>query len=123
MNRPREPRKEFRNKIAKTRALSMLKILNLEDNLTDSELMAATLSSAGIDCEIDRVETGQDFIEALGRDVYDLIISDFSLPSFDGRRALDVAKQTSPGIPFIFFSGTIGEDSAIESLLNGATDY
>ena len=64
-----------------------------------------------------------DFENALAGQAFDLIISDFSLPSFDGLKALALARKLSPQTPFIFFSGTIGEEVAVESLKNGASDY
>jgi diguanylate cyclase (GGDEF)-like protein/PAS domain S-box-containing protein len=70
-----------------------------------------------------RVETKTDFISALNRDSFDLILSDYVLPSFDGSAALKIAKEIRPEVPFIFVSGAIGEENAIESLKRGATDY
>ncbi len=64
-----------------------------------------------------------EFSEALKFGTFDLIISDFSLPSYDGVSALSLAQELQPRTPFIFFSGTIGEEVAINSLQNGATDY
>ena len=100
-----------------------LSILHLEDNVNDAELIHATLEQANIHARFDRVQTRSDFIEALQRRDFDLVISDFSLPSFDGKKALELAKELRPEVPFIFVSGTIGEDRAVESLLLGATDY
>lgn len=100
------------------------RVLHLEDNLKDAELLHATLEAAGLPCQIVRVDTEDAFRKALeGMPGLDLIISDFTLPSFDGGRALALAKQRRPDIPFIFVSGTIGEEAAIESLVGGATDY
>lgn len=99
-------------------------VLHLEDNLNDAELLHATLEAAGLPCQIVRVETEDAFRKALEENSnFDLIISDLTLPSFDGKRALAIAKQRRPDVPFIFVSGTIGEEAAIESLLGGATDY
>ena len=100
-----------------------VRILNLEDNVTDSMLIRHMLEAEGIPCEIVRVEAAVPFREALERSDFDLIISDFSLPSFNGAQGLKLARQLQPDIPFIFFSGTIGEEPAIESLTQGATDY
>src|SRR5262245_56032259 len=72
--------------------------------------------------EIVRVDTEAKFLEALDTPV-DLIISDYTLPSFDGRAAFKIARERRPDVPFIFVSGTIGEEVAIDSLLSGATDY
>jgi len=81
------------------------------------------LRAEGLSCEISTVINGRDFETALRRQNFDLIISDFSLPSFDGLNALALARKLTPHTPFIFFSGTIGEEVAIESLKNGAMDY
>jgi len=100
-----------------------LRILHLEDNENDALLIEATLQRNHFQCEIDRVETRENFAAALDRGGYDLIISDFSLPSFDGLSALEMARQKRPDVPFLFVSGTIGEDTAIDALKSGATDY
>ncbi len=100
-----------------------LRILNLEDNPNDTDLIKETLEAGGIDCEITRVETEEDFLCDCGKGVYDIILSDYSLPSFDGLSALKIAMEKCPDIPFIFVSGKMGEDIAVESLKNGATDY
>ncbi len=100
-----------------------LHILFLEDSRTDAELAEATLAAAGIACEIERVETREAFSAALDRGGFDLICSDNRLPSFDGLSALALAQVKCPHVPFIFVSGTLGEETAIESLKNGATDY
>ncbi|PYK97307.1 MAG: hypothetical protein DME19_16800 [Verrucomicrobia bacterium] len=102
---------------------SPLRILHLEDDVIDTELLQATLEMNQVVAEVNRVETREQFLNALEGGGYDLIISDYSLPSFDGLRALGLAREHWPAIPFILFSGTIGEEAAIESLRNGATDY
>nr|WP_275994145.1 PAS domain S-box protein [Argonema antarcticum] len=95
----------------------------LEDSLLDAELIHANLSDAGIDCELVRVETRADFVAALEKGSFDLILADYALPSFDGISALEIARTTCPELPFIFVSATLGEELAIETLKNGATDY
>jgi PAS domain S-box-containing protein len=100
-----------------------VRILHLEDNPNDAELVQSLLSSGGIDCDITRVQTRSDFVSALAQGGFDLIMSDHTLPSFDGKSALTIAQETCPEAPFIFVSGTIGEDAAVDSLLRGATDY
>jgi PAS domain S-box-containing protein len=100
-----------------------LKILHLEDQPLDSELIGEILASEDIACEIVRVETRDDFEVALDESDFDLIFSDKTLPSFDGLAALALAREKRPDVPFIFVSGTLGEEVAIESLKNGATDY
>lgn len=99
-----------------------VQIVHLEDDLSDAELLRATLEDAGLACQIVRVEAEDTFRKALDGD-FDLIISDCTLPSFDGRKALAIAREIRPNVPFIFVSGTIGEEAAIENLVGGATDY
>jgi len=102
---------------------SPLHILHLEDDLNDAALVQSTLKAEGITCATTRVQTHDDFVAALGRGGFDLILSDFSLPDFDGLSALNIAHVEHPDLPVIFVSGTLGEDMAIDSLKNGATDY
>ena len=89
----------------------------------DTDLLRAMLEMDKIVAAVERVETREQFLGALEAGGYDLIISDYSLPSFDGLTALSLARELMPSVPFILFSGTIGEEAAIESLRNGATDY
>jgi PAS domain S-box-containing protein/putative nucleotidyltransferase with HDIG domain len=100
-----------------------VQILHLEDSALDAELIQAALDSAGIPCEITRVQTSDDFDAALQRGEYELILADFQLPSYDGLSALDLAQELRPEVPFIFVSGTLGEDAAIKALTKGAIDY
>lgn len=100
-----------------------LQLLCLEDNLHDRELLEATLAAAGLVCEYCHVDSKPEFEAALKQRAFDLIISDFSLPNYDGLSALALAKKLQADTPYIFLSGTIGEERAIESLKNGATDY
>ena len=101
----------------------IVRILHLEDDPSDRELTKCLLEEAGIHCQIDAVETRADFVHRLQNQTWDLILSDFALPAFDGSEALSIAVQSCPNTPFIFLSGTLGEDRAVESLKNGATDY
>jgi CheY-like chemotaxis protein len=100
-----------------------LRILYLEDDPKDAELVQETLAIDDIDAEITRVETEADFIAALEQGGFDLILADYTLPSFDGLSALKIAQQNWPHLPLIFVSGTLGEEVAIEALKIGATDY
>lgn len=100
-----------------------LRILYLEDEPNDAELVREILTAADFECEILRVETRADFTDALKESHLDLILSDKSLPAFDGLSALAIVREQRPEVPFIFVSGTLGEEVAIESLKNGATDY
>jgi diguanylate cyclase (GGDEF)-like protein len=100
-----------------------LQLVVVEDSVADAELVARHLAKAGLDVVMHRVQTEDDFISALRDKRPDLILSDFSLPQFSGLRALDVAIANAPDTPFIYVSGTIGEERAIDALRRGATDY
>lgn len=100
-----------------------LQFLLLEDSSLDAELIQARLTDGEIECELVRVQTRSTFIESLNSTAFDLILSDYSLPSFDGIAALDIARDTCPQVPFILVSGTLGEELAIDTLKRGATDY
>src|SRR5262249_37596791 len=97
--------------------------LHLEDDPHDTELLSALLANENIPSEVHRVDTRKDFEAALTDRRWSLIVSDYSLPSFDGLRALSLTRERLGGVPFILFSGTIGEETAIECLKHGATDY
>ncbi len=101
----------------------ILRILILEDMETDADLMKYELENAGIRFVARRVETRDDFIHELGEFSPELILADYSLPSFDGMSALAIVRPQRPDLPFIFVSGAMGEERAIESLREGATDY
>ncbi|MEA5604582.1 response regulator [Nostoc sp. UHCC 0252] len=103
--------------------MNVLRFLLLEDSPLDAELTQMVLAQGGIDCELMRVETGADFLAALETEAFDLILADYALPSFDGISALEIARNRSPEVPFIFVSAALGEELAIEALKNGATDY
>lgn len=98
-------------------------ILNLEDNVADAELNEAMITARWPHSELVRVDTRADFVSQLEQRKFDLIFSDYTMPGFDGREALRIAHEKCPDTPFLFVSGTIGEDTAIEALKNGATDY
>lgn len=102
---------------------SSLRILNLEDSERDAELTEAMISARWPECQVTRVDTRDDFLAALDEGDIDLILSDYTMPNFSGRDALAIAREKRPEIPFLFVSGTIGEDAAVEALKNGATDY
>src|SRR3981189_1909263 len=101
----------------------LVRMLCVEDVETDAELVVLRLRQDGIQCDSTRVETDEAFVAALRERKYDIILSDFSLPQFDGMSALALARRERPDIPFIFVSGTIGEERAIEALRCGAVDY
>lgn len=100
-----------------------LRVLFVEDVLADAELAARELVRNGIICIARRAETEEDFRRQLGEFAPDIVLCDFSLPRFDGMTALAIAHEKRPDTPFIFVSGTIGEERAIECLKRGATDY
>ncbi len=100
-----------------------LRILLLEDNAPHAELVEHFLRESGIRFHVTRVETRDTYVEQLEQHPPDMILSDYALPSFDGYAALAIAKEKVPDIPFIFVTGTMGEEVAIETLKNGATDY
>jgi PAS domain S-box-containing protein len=101
----------------------LMRILSLEDDPRDAELIQGLLEAEGIACEVIRVDTQSTFQASLEGDRFDLILADYTLPSFDGLTALKLAKSAWPEVPFIFVTGTLGEEVAIEALKIGATDY
>jgi PAS domain S-box-containing protein len=100
-----------------------LRILLLEDDPGDAELIRELLEVDHFVGEVTRAQTRSEFLAALENVDIDLILADYKLPSFDGLSALKLALSARPDLPFIFVSGTIGEDVAIEALKIGATDY
>src|SRR6202789_324720 len=100
-----------------------LQLVVVEDSVIDAELVARHLAKAGLDVVMHRVQTESELVSALREKQPDLILSDFSLPQFSGLRALDIALAIAPETPFIYVSGTIGEERAIDALRRGATDY
>lgn len=103
--------------------MSNIRVLILEDVPLDAELSERELKKEGINFSFLRVETREEFINELDNFKPDLILADHSLPHFDGLSALKIALVKTPHIPFIFVSGKIGEDYAVEMLKEGATDY
>jgi formate hydrogenlyase transcriptional activator len=100
-----------------------LRILSIEDDPKDIELIQDLLESEDIVCEVTRVDTQAALLASLEQGGIDLILADYTLPSFDGLSALKLAMKACPEVPFIFVSGTLGEEVAIEALKVGATDY
>ena len=98
-------------------------IVLLEDSALDAELVTAQLRSDGVGLVVERAKTEPEFIELLSRPQVALVLSDFSLPTYDGLAALERVRSTHRDLPFIFVSGAIGEDRAIETIRRGATDY
>jgi PAS domain S-box-containing protein len=100
-----------------------LRLLMLEDDEADAELEIWHLRRAGLEFASQRVAHEADFVAALGDFAPDLILADYSLPGFDGLVALGIAREKAPTIPFIFVTGVMGEEFAIETLHQGAADY
>ncbi len=100
-----------------------LSILLLEDSPLDAELVIERLRSDNVACRVRRVENRIAFEAALVEDDIDLVLSDFSLPGFDGLSALAIARQMRPSLPFIFVTGALGEERAVDTVRLGATDY
>jgi len=100
-----------------------LRILVLEDVAADVVLIDHELRARGLSFHTIRVETREDFERELAQHPPDVILSDHGLPAFDGFSALAIARDRSPETPFIFVTGSMGEEVAIDSLRNGATDY
>ncbi len=99
-----------------------LRILLLEDSIEDAELIQELLEADHFVCEVTRVQTRAEFLAALEDGAFDLVLSDYKLPSFDGLSALKLTLNAHPDLPFIFVSG-FGEEIAIEALTSGAKDY
>jgi len=99
------------------------RILHLEDDAADAQLIRLTLKRAGLEAAITHVSDFAEFEAALARDAHDLILSDYSLPAFDGEAALIMSRIRRPKIPFIFVTGALGEVRAVTLLKAGATDY
>jgi len=100
-----------------------VRILYIEDDPLDVKLVRETLRAGGLQFELDAVETRADFIQRLETGQFNLILADYRLPHFAGREALALARASRPQTPFIFVSGALGEEEAIELLKLGATDY
>ena len=109
--------------MSKTENRETVSVLHLEDNCFDRELVARALLRDQLYCEFVYAATAAEFREALDHSKFDLILSDFTLPSFSGTAALTLAKAAQPEVPFLFVSGTIGEERAVETLKSGARDY
>lgn len=101
----------------------VVRVLHLEDSAIDAELICEYLNRTGADCHVDRVWTRDDFTRYLRDEAYDLILADHRLPAFDGESALGIAREMAPQTPFVFVSGTLGEDVAVAAMRRGATDY
>ena len=99
-----------------------ISILYLEDSPRDVELARERLESGGLVCKL-RIASCRAEYEAALAEPFDLILSDFALPDYDGMTALVLAQAKQPAVPFILISGTLGEEQAVDCVLRGATDY
>src|SRR6267143_5607862 len=99
-----------------------LRVLIVEDNATDAELVLRELRRAGFDPDWQRVDTEADYLAGLDP-ALDIILSDYSMPQFSGLRALELLKERKLEIPFILVSATIGEETAVTAMRSGAADY
>jgi DNA-binding NtrC family response regulator len=100
-----------------------LKILLVEDTEADARLEFRALERAGVTFEARRVQTEAAYLAQLAEYAPDVIVSDYSIPGFSGMRALELARERVPDLPFVFVSGAMGEDTAVDMLKRGATDY
>ncbi|MGV7243857.1 response regulator [Caballeronia sp. M23-90] len=100
-----------------------LHLLLVEDNALDAELTLSQLERADYEVDVQIVYTEQDFIAALDTTEFDVILADFVMPVFSGVEALAIARERVPQTPFIFVSGVLGEEHAVDMLKRGATDY
>jgi diguanylate cyclase (GGDEF)-like protein/PAS domain S-box-containing protein len=100
-----------------------IRILFVEDSQPDVELSLRALKQDGIEAQWNRVDSEKALREKLASEKPDAVLSDFSMPGFDGASALRIVQEVMPDVPFIFVSGTIGEERAIEAIRSGATDY
>jgi PAS domain S-box-containing protein len=100
-----------------------LRVLLLEDSDIDTELVMGHLARAGIQCSVARAASRREFVDSLATPDLDIVLADYSLPDFDGLTALDLVRARQPDLPFIFVSGVVGEEFAINALRRGATDY
>jgi two-component system, cell cycle sensor histidine kinase and response regulator CckA len=103
-------------------ASPILQILHLEDSPADCDLVQEAVRNDGLLGEFTRVATQEEFVDALNRVKFDVILADYSLPGYDGTAALGQARKLQPETPFIFVSGTIGEERAVDILKEGAAD-
>ncbi len=99
------------------------RVLIVEDSVDDCDLMVNSLKKEGFDVVYRRVESGRDLISALNESVWDIVISDYNLPSFNGMDALKLVRAKDADIPFVLRSGTVGESVAVAAMKSGASDY
>lgn len=103
--------------------ISPISVLHLEDSDLDAEFVRVRLERSGLAVAVERVSDRKEFVARLESRRYDLILSDYQVPTFEGLAALELARVHQPDTPFIFVSGAMGEELAVETLKQGATDY
>lgn len=103
--------------------LGLVNVLLVEDSPEDAELMCDQMVEAGLEASFRRVDSDADLRAALQESPPDIVLSDLSMPGFSGYEALRIVQEMVPGTPFIFVSGTMGEETAVEALHQGANDY
>ena len=103
--------------------MTPLRVLQVEDTEDDAALVAAALTRAGYHVFARRVDTAEDLRMELEDSEWDLVIADYTIPGFSGTKALAIVREQHPDLPFIFVSGTIGEDTAVAAMRTGAHDY
>lgn len=113
----------YRNSAGRSHVNTKLRILLIEDNNADAELIAHQLKASGFDFQLDRIQSEADLRREIEADKPDLILSDHGLPSFDGFRALEIVRGTNPELPFIFVSGSNNQGMVARMYEEGATDY
>lgn len=101
----------------------LIRILHLEDNPADAELIRMAIEDCLQNIEIDLVDSKKDYVENIEKGDYDLIISDYQVPGFDGTESIEIAREKDKYVPFIYITGALGEELAVELLRAGATDY
>ena len=99
-----------------------IRVLLVEDNPDDAELVLRELRRYGFDPDWKRLDTEEEYLASLRPDL-DIILSDFRMPHFDGLRALTLLKERELDVPFLLISGTVGEETAVAAMKLGATDY
>src|SRR5580765_8765891 len=100
----------------------VFRVLHLEDSELDHELLVAHLARGGLNAQTRRIDSESAFLEAL-EEPWDIVVSDYNMPGFSGLVALELLKANARDVPFILVSGEIGEDTAVEAMRNGASDY
>src|SRR5579872_1298725 len=100
-----------------------LRVLVVEDSEDDCMLLVRTLKKEGYDVNHQRVDSAEKLLANLHRENWDIVISDFSMPGFTGTGALELVRKNGLDVPFVFVSGTIGEETAVDAMRRGAQDY